>query len=86
MIYYSTGKSSHLPKYGKIVHCENKTTIEILIKKGFLVENLETVEALVEQPEAEQTVETVEAPVEVKQPKVTVKATKPKGRPKETKK
>ena len=83
MIYYSTGKSSYLPSKGKSVICDNKVTIDILIKNGAIVESLEELEVV---EVIEKAVETEQAPVEVKpQPKV-VKKTKPKGRPKAVKK
>ena len=38
-MYYSTGRSPHLPKVGVAVEVECTITAEVLIKKGFIVES-----------------------------------------------
>lgn len=40
MTYYSTGLSKHLPKRGKPIECNNAITVDILLKKGCIVETL----------------------------------------------
>jgi hypothetical protein len=75
MIYYSTGKNSYLPRKGNQVICENKVTIDILKKKGAIVDSLEELEVIVPIVKA---VETEQNPVEVTQPIVVKKR---KGNP-----
>lgn len=40
-MFYSTGRSPHLPKVGIAVEVECTITAEVLIKKGFIVEKEE---------------------------------------------
>lgn len=39
MIYYSTGKSPHLPSRGKTVETNNVSVVNELLKSGSIVEN-----------------------------------------------